>query len=184
VRWILDDGPLDILASLTDLSKLTDYPTGRLFVAPATAESAKRSESRSRLLAVAAPDGQRVFDRFEVFLTTDDPAGAVLWELRMEEQSPANLAEYEAIAWAAVHADDAIFVTGDKRAAAIALAVLGRARVAHPFDLWIDLLEAGAVSVADFEYLCERSRGKDQALRTLPPRVRSRLSTPLSRGGE
>ena len=185
LRWILDDGPLDVLASLPDLTTLGLYPTGSLCVAPATAEAARQSESRTRLLGIAAADGGLLFDRPQIFLTDEDPVGSVYLDLR-GEGSPLGSAECEAIAWASVHAEDAVVVIEDKRAAFAALAELGRSRVAHPFDLWIELLESGAVSTADFEHLCERSRGKDADLlrRALPGRVRRRFSVRLPDGGE
>lgn len=184
MRWILDDGPLDYLASLADLSKLVSYPAGRLCVAPATAAAARQSESRSRLLSTPAADGGAIFHRFEIFLSDDDPAAELLLRLRGEEHTPVNLAECEAIAWAAVHAEDAVFVTQDKTPAYTALAVLGRAQVAHPFDLWLDLLDDGVVTTAEFEHLCERTRRKERhaALRRLPGRVTRRCST--GPGGE
>lgn len=173
MRWILDDGLLDILASLPDHSNLVSYPAGELCVAAATARDAGQSEPRIRLLSMVAADGRSIFSTFEL-LSDDDPAGAVLLRLRPEEQTDADLAECEAIAWAAVHAEDTVFVTQDKKAAYIALAVLGRSRVAHTFDLWIELLEQGAITAAGFEHLCEQTRRKEKdaaALRWLPDRV-------------
>jgi hypothetical protein len=185
VRWILDDGPLDALASLPDLTTVSLYPAGSLCVAPATAESARQSESRTRLLDIAAANGGLLFDRPQIFLTDDDPVGAVYLDLR-GEGSPLGPAECDAIAWASVHVEDAVVVMEDKRAAFMALAELGRSRVAHPFDLWIELLESGAVSTADFEHLCERSRRKDRDLlrRAWPERIRRRLSLRLPDSGE
>lgn len=182
MRWILDDGPLDLLASLTDLTKLASYPAGRLCVAPATAAAA-RSENRIRLLSVEAADGSAIFHRFEILLGSDDPAAELLLRLRAQERSPINLAEYEAIAWAAVHAEDAILVTQDKRAALIGLSLLGLAKVAHPYDVWIDLFDNSIVTEAEFRRLCEQSRRKEQndpVLRHLPDRVIRRYSTGFS----
>lgn len=179
MRWILDDGSLDILASLPDLSKLVSYPAGRLCVAPATAEAARQSDSRTRLLGIVSADGRHIVERFEIVHSDDDPAGGLLLRLRVEVEATANQAEFEAIAWAAVRAEDTVFVSQDKRAAFIALAELGRPRVAHPYDLWIDLLENDIVSIADFQHLCEQTRRKehhDKSLRRLPDRVSRLLS--------
>jgi hypothetical protein len=67
-------------------------------------------------------------------------------------------------------------LTADKRASLTALAELGRSRVAHPFDLWIELLEHEAISLADFEHLCRRTKNHDSGLRRMPGRVASRFA--------
>jgi len=58
---------------------------------------------------------------------------------RLDTGRETNRAEHEAIAWALIHGPESVFVTADKRASLTALAELGRGRVCHPFDLWLEL---------------------------------------------
>lgn len=131
-----------------------------------------------RLLELSHPDGQRVVDVFEVLIGGDDAAGLVLQDLHGEERTSTNLAEREAIAWASVHGKDAVLVTADARAALTALAELGRQRVAHPFDLWLELREQGVLPPAEFENLCQRTRRRDQRLQRMPERIARFLGSP------
>ncbi len=66
-----------------------------------------------------------------------------------------------------------IFVTLDKRAAMLALAELGRGRVAHAFDLWLHLRDSGLVDSTVFDALCQRTKRSDGALPGIPLRCRS-----------
>lgn len=179
MQWILDDGPFDTLADLAEPRNLRRYPPGKLVVAGQTTEDADGSRARVRLLEVETREGDRLVDSFEIFLGGDDPAGEIFLQLLGEEQTTVNRAELESIAWVLAREDrDALFVTADKRAALTALAELGRSRVAHPFDLWIELLDQGAVETEEFQNLCERTKGKDQGLRRMPPRVEVRFHRP------
>lgn len=171
MRWVLDDGTFDTLADF-GRPELLAYPPGRLVVAPSTAQAATDSEARARLLRLETPNGHRLFEIFEILLDGEDPAAAIFLELHREAETSVNRAEREAIAWALARADDAVFVTEDKLAALIALAELGRTRVAHPFDLWIELREADAVTPADFKRLCDRTKGRDQRLPRMPGRAK------------
>lgn len=170
MRWILDDGPFDVLASVQP-EGLIRYPPRYLVIAQSTALAAKQSEGRTRLLGLRNPDGGSLIDVFEVIVSGSDPAGTVFLALHPDETSSLDRAECEAIAWALTRSDDAVFVTEDTRAALTALAELGRARVAHPFDLWIDLLEENAVSTEEFRQLCHRTQRKDQGLPRMPDRA-------------
>lgn len=171
LRWILDDGPLDSLAEFGRPETLSNYPPERLLVAPTT--SRQSSPSRSDLLRITTSAGAPLFQVFDVF--EDQPAGQIFLELHGEERTTTNAAERESIAYALTDASDAVFVTSDKRAAITALAELGRSRVAHPFDLWIDLLENKALTAAEFRGLCERTKGRDQGLERMPGRIVERF---------
>ncbi len=170
IRWILDDGPFDDLAT-TKPANLGTYSTGLLLIAPTTEREASRSSARKRLLEAERSGGEQVFQVFDVLLAEGDPVGETFLELHGGERTPTNRAEMEAIAWALHEARDAVFVTADLRASMTALAELGRGRVAHPFDLWIELLQAEALTPADFEALCTRTWRKDQGLVRIPSRI-------------
>lgn len=174
MRWILDDGPFGELAEVSgrsDRCDLSSYTTSHILIPSATANSARSSTYRRGLLELYRSDGKRLVEVFEVLIGGDDPAERVLQDLHGEERTQTDLAEREAIAWALVHGKDAVFVTADKRATVTALAELGRQRVAHPFDVWLDLLQERAVEAADFRFLCEKSKWRDQGLERMPERV-------------
>jgi hypothetical protein len=170
-RWILDDGPFNDLADFGLVPTLAGYPAGRLLVPGATAHAAKLSDARRVLLETPTLTGERLIQVITIGLGNDDPAGAILLELHGEERTTTNLAEREAIAWSLVHDKASIFVTYDSRAAIAALAELGHGRVAHPFDLWIDLLAEGALDVAQFKNICDRTLRRGSRLPRMPDRV-------------
>jgi len=175
VRWILDDGPFDALASLVEPSSLALYTSGRLIVAPTTARETRRSSSRARFLEATTQDGRSLVEVFDLLVEGDDAAGNIFLELHGEEKTTNDRAERESIAWALAHAKDAILVLEDRRAALTALAELGCARVAHSFDLWIDLFEEGVITATEFQGLCERTKRRDSGLNRMPERVTRRL---------
>jgi len=76
------------------------------------------------------------------------------------------------------HRSDAVFVTQDRRAAMLALAELGRSRVAHPFDLWLHLQDRDLIRRAEFKELCRRTVTADTGLPGVPWRLLSRSSLP------
>jgi len=120
--------------------------------------------------------GQAVLETFEVRLGGDDPAANIFLELHPDETTTKSRAEHEAIAWALVHGGEAVvFVTEDKGATYTSLAELGRARVCHPFDLWLELLEEDLLSQQEFHDLCLAVWNKDQGLKRIPDRVRDRF---------
>jgi hypothetical protein len=175
VRWILDDGPFDTLAAHVEPSDPIGYPPGKLIAVPTTELEARQSSPRARFLEAASPEGGQVVEVFDPLVGGDDPAGEIFLELHGEEGTATNRAEREAIAWALAHGTDAVLVLEDKRAALTALAELGRARVAHSFDLWIDLLDVGAVTPGEFQRLCKKTRGRDGGLNRMPSRVERRF---------
>lgn len=56
---------------------------------------------------------------------------------------------------------------------AIALAELGCGRVAHPYDVWIDLLSRQWLTPEEFRRLCEKSKAH---LKDLSPRIPDRVN--------
>lgn len=172
MRWILDDGPFGHLASIVEPEQACGWEAGVLVVAGATADAAS---PRSRSLLESRRGDQPVIGTFEILLGAGDPVEHVLGELHPDVSSTTNLAEHESIAWAQVHGLDAVFVSADKRAALIALAELGRHRVAHAFDVWIDLRRRGWLSAEAFGQLCELTRKHDQGLPRIPGRVAEML---------
>jgi hypothetical protein len=153
--WILDDGPLDTLARVVEPTAVMSWPDGMLAIADATRR--KATGRRLELLGTSPSP-------FFVFSVSMDGAGArILYEhLRQPSTSDKNLAEHEALAWALSDCEDAILVTADKRAAFPALAELGRARAAHPSELWIEFVEAGLVSRLQFAELCRLTSQGEQ----------------------
>jgi len=170
LRWILDDGPFGQLAGTVDPENAAHWQAGVLLVAEASSAAAMQAPDRRALLDVRVGD-ESIVATFGIRLGADDPAEEVLIDLRPDAESSADLAEHESIAWAQVHGLDAVFVCADKRAALTALAELGRARVAHPFDVWLDLRERGWLTPRVFENLCRRTRSQDQGLPRMPKRV-------------
>jgi hypothetical protein len=177
MRWILDDGPFDCMARVLEPERVSGWKPGWLLVAPTTAKDAAQSEPRRALLEARSRDrDQEVIGSFEIFHGTGDPAAGILAELHGGSESTDDLAERESIAWALTHDPDAVLVTGDKRAALTALAELGRGRVAHPFELWIELLEAELIDRDGFEELCRWTKNADQGLTRTPGRVSAALA--------
>ena len=107
----------------------------------------------------------------------EDPAAEVFFQLHEDPAATTDRAEHESIAWAQVHGEDTVFVCADRRAALTALAELGRARVAHPFDLWIDLRDRAWLTGSEFAALCTLTRKHDQGLPRLPGRVAIEMSS-------
>jgi hypothetical protein len=172
MRWILDDGPLGLLAETVGSGPLATWPAGELLVAEQTAADAAGDNSgrRSALLAIRS-SGKPVIDVFRVPLGSE--AARILYDhLGRGSDDTEDRAEREAIAWAIAVDAEAIFVTLDKRAALTALAELGRCRVAHPFDLWIHLRQVGRLTDPQFVDLCERTVRRDDGLPGAPWRIR------------
>lgn len=169
--WLLDDGPFDQICRVPLRQRSNPTHELRLLVTSTTAASAEQSDMRKTWLQQCDFAGT-----VRVLIGSDDPAAQILLELHGEEKTTTNQAEREAIAWALVHGQDAVFVTADQRATVTALAELGRGRVAHPFDLWLDLLDREMLNPTDFRSLCEATRRNDQGLERMPNRVKKRLS--------
>jgi hypothetical protein len=166
--WLLDDGPLSLLSKSFDPAWA--WPEGTITVVREVADTAKLDKSgrRAALLAMQAPSGGP-----SVAIHDGGPsANAMLWgHLRPQAaKASKDLGEDVSIAVCATELPAAIFVTMDKRAAYIALAELGRGRVATPFDLWAQLEQEGCLSAAVFRELCERTFKSDQGLDGIPKR--------------
>jgi len=154
--WILDDGPLNTLATVVGSDDVSSWPKGRFKVADATWRSA--TGRREDLLA-ARPSP---FSVFSVDMGSD--AAEVLYEqLRQPTKSDKNLAEHESIAWALAECPEAVLVTRDKRAAFLALAELGRGGAAHPSELWLQLRETRLVTEEQFKELCAETSRREQS---------------------
>jgi hypothetical protein len=170
--WIIDDGPLDWLARQVEPVEVAKWPPDRFFVAEATALAARRdaleSMAANRRLALLEQSGLSI-RTFDVQVPSD--AARILYEhLSHPSGTATNLAENQAIAWALTERQEAVLVTVDKRAAMLALAELGRGRVAHAFDLWIELRQNDLISNDQFQHLCNATRAADQSLNSLPVR--------------
>lgn len=178
IRFILDDGPLDLLASVVETSELSTWPADSFLIASSTYRaSLKHSFQRLRLLEALNGNGEKIFEVFTVQVGGDDPAGEIFLELHSDVTVTKDKAEREAISWAQVHGPEAVFVTWDKRASLSALAELGRGRVAHSFDVWLELEHLDRVSTDQFRELCERTRNHDRdGLERMPGRVTERFA--------
>ncbi len=168
MRWILDDGPFGHLASTVGPDVTARWQADVLLVAGSTAASASRV---SQVLLDQRVGDEPVVGTFEIRFGAGDLAEQVLIELRCDASSTADLAEHESIAWAQVHGLDAVFVCADRRAALTALAELGRGRVAHPFDVWLDLRRRGWLTPETFQRLCKLTHKHDLGLPRMPQRV-------------
>lgn len=174
--WILDDMTLGTLANCVKLDVRKPWPNGQLAVMDATAKAAEGPDPRGlksnrKSLLSARRSNSKVFQVLDV--PVEGPAAEMLYShLRAGEKQDANLAEHQAIAWAANSQRKAVLVTQDQRAAMTALSELGRERVAHPVDLWLFLRRAKCISEKDFDALCNASAKKDKGLPGLPRRVR------------
>ena len=166
--WVLDDGPLDMLAAEVPPGQVASWPPGVLYVASATEQASLEPGSRRQtLLAAASQGGQRVFETFDV--TVGSTAGRILFgHLRKGRNATADLAEHQAIAWALAEQPRATIVTCDKAAATLALAELGRARVCHALEFWKNLQDESLVTASQWEALSERLLRADTSLPGLP----------------
>ncbi|MCU0681495.1 MAG: hypothetical protein MUF34_04415 [Polyangiaceae bacterium] len=135
------------------------------------AEAAKKDKTgrREALLAMRAPSGG-----LSVAVHDGGPAAnAMLWgHLRPRAaEATKDLGEDVSIAVCATELPSAVFVAMDKRSVYVALAELGRGRVATPFDFWAFLVQAGHVSDVVFQRLCETTFKQDQGLGAVPKRL-------------
>ncbi|HEU4539439.1 MAG TPA: hypothetical protein VFS00_35210 [Polyangiaceae bacterium] len=166
--WLLDDGPFWVLSRFFDPAWA--WPEGLMAVVREVADAAKRDKTgrREALLAMRAPSGGP-----SVAVHDGGPAAnAMLWEHLRPRAAEAtkNLGEDVSIAVCATELPSAVFVAMDKRSVYVALAELGRGRVASPFDLWASLEQAGHISDAVFQGLCETTCKQDQGLVAVPKR--------------
>ncbi|HZL16785.1 MAG TPA: hypothetical protein VFG23_03450 [Polyangia bacterium] len=156
MNWLVDDGPLGLLA--LEFDPAWRWPASTLHVVEEVAAGAAsdRSTRRTQLLQLKGADRPSVVVHA---VAADSAAGEMLYRhLRPKGvASTKNIGEDVAIAFAATMDSEAVFVTMDKAAAYAALAELGPGRVASPFDLWAHLLDAGHVSKAQYDRLLDRT---------------------------
>ncbi|MCC6874025.1 MAG: hypothetical protein IT378_06930 [Sandaracinaceae bacterium] len=88
-----------------------------------------------------------------------------------------DLGEHESIAWCLHEDPGAVFATTDKRAAYLALAELGRDRVASAFDLWLDLNARSLVDRATLDKLCRLTAAKSSPQVPVPFRIQATQSS-------
>jgi len=169
--WVLDDGPLGILARHYNAAWAWPARSLHTIAEVAAAASRDRSNRRKSLLDMQQ-SGEPVIEVHPIMV--DSEAAHFLFEyLRPNAPSATkNLGEDAAIAYCAIERKDACFVTMDKGAAFLALSELGSDRVATPFDLWADLLSKGLISPDEFSSLCDTVR-KSLALPGVPRRIQS-----------
>lgn len=172
-RWLLDDGPFHTLARHFDLVDLERWPRDTFLVSDATRRRANENAERTRILEGG---GGAPVSTFEVMV--DSEAATIVYQhLRKNEaMASANLAEHECIAYALAEAPDAIFVADDKQAAFLALAELGRGRVAHPTELWHHLWTERLIDGEGLSRLMRSTLAKDQSLPAVPWRFRTGLN--------
>lgn len=157
--WVLDDGPFGHLAKFVRVEALTNWSGERLFVAEQTELDARDDPARRVLLEANLTP----FKSFSIMIGT--PAADIVFGhlRRTESRATANLAEHQSIAWLISESPEAVFVTEDKKAAFLALAELGRGRVAHSHDLWLYLRDKRLIDQTQFEKLCRASCRTDQS---------------------
>lgn len=143
-RWVLDNGPLVLLGRFA--RPAWSWPPNTIEVVREVAEEAKKTPHGRRLLELET-DGQSWVQVHD--MSSAGPATEMLFgHLRCGAASTKNLGEDASIAFCAIEAKDAVFVSLDNNATYTALAELGPGRVATPFDLWaalegLGLIEAG-----------------------------------------
>ncbi len=167
--WVLDDGPFGLLATQADLS--APWPSSALHVVAEVADSARLDQSgrRQALLTLTGSGGLPVVQVHQI-LTGSAAATFLFSYLRPNAASATkDLGEHASIALCALELLDGVFVAMDKGAVFLALAELGRERVAMPFDLWSDLLAKNLIGATQYGELCQRTV-KQTGLPGLPAR--------------
>lgn len=168
--WLLDDGPFGVLARAYDLN--WSWPESVFTVVREVADGALNDKSgrRTSLLSMSASSGAPCI----VIHDGGPEAARVLFgHLRpVAASSTRDLGEDVSIAVCATELPNAVFVTMDKRAAYVALAEIGGARVATPFEVWDSLEQRGLVTRATYTVLCEMTAKQDQGLSGVPLRFR------------
>jgi len=164
--WILDDGPLGLLARFIHADDVSGWPAGEFYVAEQTALDARPDATRNALLVAESSP----FQFFSIMM--DSRAAEMIHDhfRLIEGRATANLAEHQSIAWAICERPDAVFVVIDRKATILALAELGCGRVAHAHDLWLYLRDKELITPLQFESLCRATCMTDQS--QIPVRCR------------
>jgi hypothetical protein len=168
VIWLLDTGPLGLLALNFDLEEEREWPAETLHVTSHVVEEAQHHAKVSQFLQREGANGPcvRVHE-----ITARSPAGQRLAEIRGDAATARkNLGEDASVALCLTDLPDAILVTDDNRSAFMALQELGRTRVSTSYDLWLSLLADSHISLAVAGSLCDATRRKLNN-RTMPARI-------------
>jgi hypothetical protein len=156
IQWLLDDGPLGDLALQFDPA--WSWPASTIHIVSEVAAGAQRDRSgrRGNLLKMSA-GGSPAIEVHDI--QVGSPAADMLFAHLRRDAADAteDLGEHASIAFCAMQGPGFVFVAADKQAAFLALAELGRGRVASPFDLWAHLSRAKLITAAQFEALCQRT---------------------------
>lgn len=182
--WLLAVEPLKLLCSIEILS-LDSWLPGSLLVSEEVLSElfsdfdsgrARRARRFSELRRGDLP----IIGRIPV---ASDPGGRSDSTFRqgVDKSKMRFLDQY--LAWALriqnEAADIAIVCDGNRshqRFAMKALAELGRGRVAHCFDLWLDLFQREWLNLAELAQLCEITRKQDKSNIRLPGRIARHLA--------
>jgi len=169
MRWVVDDGPLGLLARHFNAAWQWRADVFEIMESVAAGAQNDRSGRRQDLLALKDRGGFAIRVRS---LALGSAAGNLLLDYLRPDATSAtrDLGEDESIAYCIEEARDATFVTMDKRAAYVALSELGPGRVAAPFDLWHWLRTEGLIAPAECSVLCEATVRQDSGLPGIPRR--------------
>lgn len=124
MMWVLDDGPFGLLAR--EFDPTWEWPAPLLHVVDAVATNASRDKfGRRQALLDAQVDGAACVEVHSI--AADSETAAFVYDhLRPDEVSATrDLGEDASIAFCAVEAREAVFVSADKPAAYLGLCELG-----------------------------------------------------------
>jgi hypothetical protein len=168
-RWLLDDGPIGVLAVVN--AHHWSWPADTLHVVEEVKAGAANDRSKRRQALFAMENGGEPCIRVHAIPTTSVAADHLFNHLRTRtENASRDLGEDASIAYCMGEDPLAVFVAMDKRAAYVALAELGPGRVASVFDCWASLRDDGLITAADFDALSNRAIKGDNGLPGLPRR--------------
>ena len=167
--WVLDDGPFGRLARQFDAG--WRWPPQTFHVVEQVAAAAKNDRTGRRTQLLEMPDSAVAVHA----VMPSSNAGRFIFDyLRSSETSATkDLGEDASLALCVFELPDSIFVVEDKAAAFLALAELGPARVATPFDFFAHLRDEKLIDAGAFAALCESLvRAHHPALVGVPYRLR------------
>jgi hypothetical protein len=175
VIWLLDTGPLGLLALNFDFDEEREWPAETLHVTSHVVEEARNHAKVSQFLQRETANGRcvRVHE-----ITARSAAGQRLASIRGDAATALkNLGEDASVALCLTDLDQAILVTDDNRSAFMALQELGRTRVSTSYDLWLSLFADSLISLTVARSLCEATRRKLNN-RVMPTRIVDVLGSP------
>ncbi len=174
-QWIVDAGPLTPLAKHAVEHPEWECPLGVLHVAAAVkAEADTESPHAPRHQLLRRRTGGQLWIKSHDLVVGSDAERMYTSYLRPAQASAdKHEGEDQSIALCRHELPSAIFVTGDARAALVALAELGLGRVATPFDLWAYLSAHGLIAAEERDKLDEATvRSKQGLFPGVPSRLR------------